>query len=522
MPETEERAQEATPLLREIEDDFQSMLREEGSSESVWNLVKDKPATMVIVLSLFALIVIVTKTLASLSPAHFIDAVSYRLLSAELLEFDEDISMAVSTWTKIDYSLVEGPTAWPVAFMAGLVGEISAEILGPLDISVRENSKNRHLATVTVPDAFTVDISNLAETVVDITCSISNIGRADLLQRLSMKLMGGQEVEFAANALVRVKKWGFVFSVPVHITFPFRLDETNGEFGHMLGIEVGRNQDNSLQVEVTAEVAFASLVEAEIPSLDWTVKMTGCDKKPKVAIEKATTNDVVLKTDNATFNVTMSMSLSELPEKLTTPCDGKKSALDAWLSRYLDGEPNELFVEGSSDIPILNSLVHGYNLPVTLSGKPPDDKLVDEIEVNNFEITYGNLNEALVTADVVVHVKMPGIIRLKRDLLVAVNSVKGPIYLFDDGVRMGQIYIEEWTPTVTVPQDDGFKITLFLDKAPFEVENASQFAKFTRSLLIAGHAPVAYQTLLDLSIQSPIGDMALQGMYFQGRTEVYK
>ncbi|PRT54306.1 hypothetical protein B9G98_01926 [Wickerhamiella sorbophila] len=522
MPEPEQQAHESTPLLREIEEDFRSMLREEGSSESIWQLFKDKPATMVLILSLFSLIFLAAKSLESFSPAHYVDAVSYKLVSAKILQLDEDISMAVSAWTKMDYTLVDGPAAWPVEVMAGFVGDISAEIIGPLEISVQNASKTSHLASVAVPGLFVVDVSNLAETEIDMTCSISNIGRPDLLQKLSMDLMSGKELIFVINALVRIRKWGFVFSAPVSVDVPLRFDEAHGELGHLAGIEVGRNADNSLQVDMTAEVAFATIVEAEIPSLAWSVKMNGCDHKPKVAIDRATTECVMLQTDEPSFNVSMSMALSELPENLTKPCDGKKSALDAWLSRYLAGESNELFVEGSSDIPILNSLIHGYNLPVTLSGKPLDDKLIKQIEVNNFEITYGNVNEALITANVIVHIKMPDIIHLKRDILVAVNSVKGPIYLFDDGVRMGQVYIEEWTPTVTVPQDDGFKITLYLDRAPFEVENASQFAKFTRTLLIVGHAPVAYQTLLDLSIQSPIGDMALQGMYFQGKTEVYK
>lgn len=525
MPE-EDRAQatESTALLREIEADFREELSAQGYKGSLWDLIKASPATMVLILAVFALVVVVGKAFAGLAPELMANAVQFNVLSVQLNELNESAEAQVTVLSKIDYSAVQGFSGLLGAWIGGMLSTVKIQFTKPIDIAVRKESQVVHVATACVPTDFNVNLGDLSETVTVANCSVSNIGRAETVKYVAHKLMAGEPVEFEVSAVVKQSKWGFVFSVPVSMKIPFAVEDPEAGLGKIISIDVSRRQDNSLVAQVTSEVEFASVVSGTVPVLAWILKLPGCDEKSITVVDNALSDSFTLVAGDSAFNISMMISLDNLPELLTAPCPGKghKSPLDTWLSRYLDGESNVIYVQGGSEVPILDDLLSGYDLPLAISGKSLDDKLVDQVAVDHCEIEYGSFNDVLITANVVVHVKLPGVIHMRRDLLVAVSSVRGPVYLFDEGVRMGGIYIDEWTPTVTVPQPDGFQITLFLDRAPFEVENAAQFAKFSRELLLRGHAPLEFQTLLDLSIQSPVGDVTLQGMYFQGQTEVYK
>lgn len=306
------------------------------------------------------------------------------------------------------------------------------------------------------------------------------------------------------------------------------------------------------------------------PSLFWEVAIPGChydeNGSDVLRVSGMKTLPFGLLQDSAvpegagSIRVSAEASVPKLSEGLAVPClDSNHSALDAFLQQYLSGQKTHIIVKGASAVQ--NSGLPEWaarmlakvqvSVPVLGRGGPAqadDEKLVKEVSLSQLKISlpppkspFERPGAPDVPPRISAHVEMtlhpPSVLNITQDLGVAVGRVRGPVDLVDagTGVLFAKFNVSTWVDCITTtrPETEGFAresgearrpplldyvVSFDIEQLPMTVVDQKQLTAVATQLVLKGQVPVKFGAVVDLQMNTTVGDFVLNKIPVEGTT----
>lgn len=547
----------------------------DDSGATLAGAVLKRPATVTITILILVLLYLVTSFFSSLSSSSLSSEimcgtkVSHTNTEIRSL-YDDAVDFRSSFNFTLSYSKVEG------IYQRGMLEYFAPKLrtlkttYGPLDVQVCINKKLYHLCTIHVDSSQPLVIGiipNISQEIV-VDSTLTTLGHPKVVKYVANRILKDDTIEFLVNGTTSISKFGINLSVPFNIKerigakgIASLLDSiqilslTVSANAHPLqlpsastGLSMKNSIDVGSEIQLSNELQFSGV----FPSLNWSVLVPDCYNKYAVLCN-GTNEQLRL---GETVKATVNSSLTYLPPSLVQSCllqQEIKSPLDKLISEYLAGSEVQLMIrahnehehhdnidtelllnEGRFDVDkeyyedeeedILYRLLAGIDIPITIAGKPDTEKLIQSVIVEDvmFDKTMDAEYPVAFSGKSMVNARVPQIIDIRSDAIVYITGVQGVIQLFDRYNRhFAQILAEKWMDAITLPEvGNDYQVLLYFNRLPVDITNTRVFADVSRDLVVSGSSPILYDSVVNLQMRTPIGDLEVKQVHIRGRTRL--
>lgn len=509
---------EETPLLARasgIGEDFNELLREEGSEESLGSLLVKKPIITAVVFLLFCLIAISTQVDRLFDLSSLVQAPQVALQSVTVVPLALEAAILANVAIALDYSrCFSGLRLEIIDRLATWVNTVDIEINAP--IQIQYNGTRILSAKLEKPLKINVEPDFVNDLSLDI--KLYDVGRTDLIQHLVNDYFGQKIITLYYSMDFTVQKWGIPYRDTIEDSITIDPAQSTGgldaQINHANLLYSGSQLIMDLSCEISGD--FPANLSMEIPEVSWGFELEGCSKQWN-EVSQGHSKSLNITPEASVLNVSVQGILEGLPDDLTIPCKGDKhSSVDTLISRYLNGKANDVRIHAfHNDESFLGRLLGDIDVTLPIAGKPNTEKLIKLVQIHDARITV----DGEFSGELLVQIGLPSLININRNVVVGAQNVRGPIILIHDDIPFGRITLTDWVPTITSRlADDGYLIEVFFDNVPFEVLNARQAAMVSRQLMLNGRVPIDYSAVLDVDMMTPIAQFYISDTMFEGST----
>lgn len=530
------------PSVNDIENEFNSALREEDENENLSTAISKRPFAVVAALFLFALLYVSSTFFGTIGTSQISEAVAKsaiakhvhtRILSIQ----EEEVSFQTLANFDLEYNRLDSLVMRALLdFASPRVGTIGLG-LGSVSLQVKIDEKMHHVGLLEVSNELPVSlISGIKQSAV-INGSLTAIGTPGTLEYVASELLHGRSINLTVKGTASLIKYGVNYDVPFSVEQEVKAGDVSDLVSSLevlrLILGVKKNKASVYHADRASIISFGGSaidvnahirlrpnlsVSGEIPALDWAIEIPGCNQELEF-IYNASSSSFQL---GETMDLQVNSSIASLPKSLISPCKDGKSPVDVLVNNFLAGNSVLLGARSATqEEGILPSILRSGVFPIEIEGKPASERLVQSVDVDNVVFDQP-VPGAPVTLScrTEVHALIPDIIILKSQTLVYVTGLRGVIQLYDVNKRhFGQVVVAQYMDTVTLPQDDNeYTVQIFFDNQPIEITNARVFADVSRVLMTQGEVYIRYDSVLDLQTTTVIGDIDVRGVHVRGKT----
>ena len=535
--------------VQDIQHQFEDALQEEAPGTTFYDILIKRPGAVIVALSLFALLICGASWISALrDPAlldKFLKVPDIKPLGAKLLEIHRhEIDTVARVGIVMDYTNLGNGSMRSIAETLGVkLGTLGLRVDNYISVSafVEENSEEdedskgvwKHVIQLEVPDEYNIDLHPNSYQEIEFKGIFTEAGQSNTLGYIANRILTNQLVTFKAAGTAIASKYGLSFRLPFTIQNEFNMPEkTSEDLAEISNVEVRATKLHSLNITALMNATIGNFpMEGEFPELFWEVKIPGCNPNELEVLCQGATLPFELLGEDEVVDVLFSSIVDDFPVNLIEVCDPNKknslSPLDTWITSYLAGEMSTFYVHGveREDQPsIVNELVSGFDIPYSVYGKSPTERLIQSVSLE--EVRFGQglsvLDVVRFNGKAIVDVVLPSFLKMKSKTSVVVNGVMGNIQLFDEKKNhFGQILgSNKWIQTISLAHDDGYKVICFLDNIPMEISDNSVFAGVSRQILIYGEVPIRYDAVLDIKFETSVGSLLVKKVRVKGSTEM--
>ncbi|TKA82321.1 hypothetical protein B0A55_01465 [Friedmanniomyces simplex] len=294
----------------------------------------------------------------------------------------------------------------------------------------------------------------------------------------------------------------------------------------------GMAADVSLTVKNDYPIDFTA------PPLAFNILVDGCQKTdPYIKLADAETHELHIQPkQQVELNVTG--VAHHLPNILTQDCPGSnKSPLDTILGKYIHGEENTIYVQGSSSPQLhtpkwVTDLISDITVPVPLPGKTFGHL------IRNFSFTdthfslpdpFAEPNTPASNPRISANVKALIALPEEMNFNLSVSRVRADATIFYHGKKLGNLDLHKWQAarSTRVENEDAKDSTPLLmvqsavKNAPIDITDDDVFTDVLQDLLFGGKEVMMHiQADVDVAVDSALGELVVRRIPAEGQVPV--
>ncbi|KAK0943470.1 hypothetical protein LTR48_007309 [Friedmanniomyces endolithicus] len=300
------------------------------------------------------------------------------------------------------------------------------------------------------------------------------------------------------------------------------------------------NDGTGMAADVSLAVQNDYPVEFTAPPMSFSIFVDGCQKTdPYIKLADAETHEVHIQPkQQVVLNVTG--IAHHLPHILTQDCPGSnKSPLDTILGKYIHGEENTIYVQGSSSPQLhtpkwITDLISDIIVPVPLPGKTFGHL------IKNFSLTdthfslpdpFAQPNTPAANPRISANVKALVALPEEMNFNLSVSHVRADATIFYHGKKLGKLDLHKWQEAHSHRVENKDKdskdssptlmVQSAIKNAPIDITDDDVFTDVLQELLFGGKNVMMHiQADVDVAVDSALGELVVRRIPAEGQVPV--
>ncbi|KAK0323908.1 hypothetical protein LTS16_000481 [Friedmanniomyces endolithicus] len=300
------------------------------------------------------------------------------------------------------------------------------------------------------------------------------------------------------------------------------------------------NGGTGMAADVSLAVQNDYPVEFTAPPMVFSIFVDGCQKTdPYIKLADAETHEIHIQPkQQVELNVTG--IAHHLPHILTQDCPGSnKSPLDTILGKYIHGEENTIYVQGSSSPQLhtpkwVTDLISDITVPVPLPGKTFGHL------IKNFSLTdthfslpdpFAQPNTPAANPRISANVKALVALPEEMNFNLSVSRVRADATIFYHGKKLGKLDLHKWqeahshrVESKDMDSNDSSPMLMVqsaIRNAPIDITDDDLFTDVLQELLFGGKNVMMHlQADVDVAVDSALGELVVRRIPAEGQVPV--
>ncbi|KAK0894454.1 hypothetical protein LTR91_006836 [Friedmanniomyces endolithicus] len=300
------------------------------------------------------------------------------------------------------------------------------------------------------------------------------------------------------------------------------------------------NDGTGMAADVSLAVQNDYPVEFTAPPMSFSIFVDGCQKTdPYIKLADAETHEIHIQPkQQVELNVTG--IAHHLPHILTQDCPGSnKSPLDTILGKYIHGEENTIYVQGSSSPQLhtpkwITDLISDIIVPIPLPGKTFGHL------IKNFSLTdthfslpdpFAQPNTPAANPRISANVKALVALPEEMNFNLSVSHVRADATIFYHGKKLGKLDLRKWQEAHSHRVENKDKdskdssptlmVQSAIKNAPIDITDDDVFTDVLQELLFGGKNVMMHiQADVDVAVDSALGELVVRRIPAEGQVPV--
>jgi hypothetical protein len=296
-----------------------------------------------------------------------------------------------------------------------------------------------------------------------------------------------------------------------------------------------RGKRKAMAAEVTIQSFNKYPISFDIPELGFDILVPGCSPAdPSIHVATATTSSVAVRA-HADVVVDAHSLIEKLPGSLTHLCPhSDASPLDMLFKKYLDGKPTTALVRGQKhpvgDTPgWITDILSSVTVPVPLPGRSFGN-LIRNFSLTDVHFTMPDpeaepddpKSNPQVSGTILVLAGVPS----EMNFSLNVTNLRANADVFYRGDKLGELNLKEWQKANSrqIPakkgKEAGVEIRSHIKDAPLNVTDSDVLTDVLQALLFGGEAVLSIKALVDVKVQTVLGELVVKAVPAEGKIPV--
>lgn len=280
-----------------------------------------------------------------------------------------------------------------------------------------------------------------------------------------------------------------------------------------------------MKVNASATIPNPYPIKLNLPSLNFTISLPGCDGNP-IPVASAITPKLFVE-PKADIEIAVFGTMGCLPANLTEACPGSdRSSMDNFLESYLHGNSSTVYVSGGeqhqgSEAPRwLVNFLQSITATLPFPGHKFNN-MVEEIGLShvNFILPDAEPGTPEASPKISAHIDATVALPTEFDFPISVQSLKATADLSYHKAKFAEMYVKDWQPARSYPTGDGkLVVQADVNEAPLNITNYGVFRTVMQRLLFsAGRGLIlGIDGLTDVQMETNLGSFAIRGIPAKG------
>ncbi|KAF2765271.1 hypothetical protein EJ03DRAFT_331089 [Teratosphaeria nubilosa] len=296
------------------------------------------------------------------------------------------------------------------------------------------------------------------------------------------------------------------------------------------------NGGSGMAADVSLMVMNEYPVDFNVPPLAFSILVDNCEEDdPYIKLAYAETHELhILPKQEVELNVTG--LVNHLPTILTQDCPGSnKSPLDFILGRYIHGEDNTVYVQGSSSDQLntpqwITDLMADITVPVPIPGKTFGHLIKNfSLTDTHFSLPDPWAQPGTDNANPQISAKVKALVALPAEMNfnISVGRVRADADVFYKGKKLGKLDLRKWqkanSTRIEASEDDvpTLMVESSVKDAPLRITDQDVFTDVIQSLLFGKRGVVMdIRAEVDVEVETALGAVTAKKIPAEGRVPV--